>query len=104
MSLIREQIVKRTTRSNGWRKVRKKHIKKHRICAACGRTRSLEVHHVEDFSENPELELDPDNLLTLCDAGTKCHFSLGHLGNWKSINPDILKDAAWYLDKIKNRR
>ena len=104
MSFIREQILKRVTRSSGWRKVRKKHIEENPICAACGRDDGLEVHHIQDFSTNPELELDPKNLVTLCDKGMRCHLTFGHLGNWKSINPDVSEDSKWFLHKVLNRR
>lgn len=99
---IREHIVKRFTRSSGWSKVRKNHIKKHPTCEACGDKRDPEVHHIKDFSTHPELELDKSNLITLC--GKRCHFLLGHLKDWKSINPTIVDDAAMLLEKIKNRR
>lgn len=103
MSLVRE-IIKTATRSKGWRKVRNEHVKAHPICAACGRTDGLEVHHIEDFSTKPELELDPNNLITLCDKAMRCHLTFGHLGNWKSINPEVIKDSIWFLDKVINRR
>ena len=99
---LREQVVKRFTRSSGWGKVRKQHIKKNPTCAACGSKHDPEVHHIKDFSTYPELELDPDNLITLC--GRRCHFLLGHLKDFKSINPTIVEDAAKLLEKIKNRR
>jgi len=104
MSFVREHIVKPTTRASGWKKVRKAHIKAHPSCAACGRTDYLEVHHIKDYSEHPELELDPNNLITLCDKGTKCHLTFGHLGNWSSINPEVEEDSEWFLNKVKNRR
>lgn len=104
MSFIREQVVKRTTRSSGWSRTRKNHIKSNPTCYACGRKNGLEVHHIQDFSSIPELELEPSNLITLCDKGTKCHFSFGHLGNWKSINPEVKKDSTWFLNKVKGRR
>lgn len=104
MSFIREQIGKRLTRSPEWPKVRKTYLKANKVCAACGRKTHLEVHHIEDFSTHPERELDSDNLITLCDHGTRCHFVLGHLGDWKSINPGIEIDARWYRDKIRLRR
>ena len=69
--------------------------------AAKGKEVKLEVHHIKDFSEHPELELDPDNLTTLC---SKCHFMLGHLKYWKSINPTVVADSRWFYNKIKNRR
>lgn len=104
MSFIREHIVKRFTRSKGWRKVRNEHIAMNPVCAVCGRDNKLEVHHIKDFSENPELELDLRNLITLCRGATKCHFMFGHLGYWKSINPDVIYDAIYFNKKIENRR
>lgn len=103
MSFIRE-LKKKATRSKGWRKIRNNHVKANPYCYACGRKKGLEVHHIEDFSTKPELELDPNNLLTLCDKGTRCHFVFGHLGNWKSINLTVLKDSDWFHNKIINRR
>jgi len=101
MSIYREFLFKILTRSSGWSLVRKIHIIKNNTCACCGRENKLEVHHVKDYSEHPELELDPENLITLCRG---CHFSLGHLFNWKSINPEIVEDSKWLLEKVKNRR
>lgn len=104
MSFVREHIVKRFTRSRGWSKVRKAHIKEHPFCAACGTKRKLEVHHIADFSEHPQLELNPENLITLCSAGTRCHLTFGHLGLYRSINPAVVVDSALYRVKVKNRR
>jgi 5-methylcytosine-specific restriction protein A len=104
MSFIREHIIKRATRSSGWSKVRKDHIKRFPVCAACGTKRKLEVHHIKDFSSNPELELDPDNLITLCRSGTQCHLTFGHLGSWKSINLEAVSDSTWFKEKVKKRR
>ena len=104
MSLLREHVIKPLTRSSGWRKARKAHLKKHPRCAACGRENKLEVHHIVDFSTQPGLELERRNLITLCDGGTHCHFVFGHLGNWRSINPFILKDAQWFRYRVRRRR
>ena len=104
MSLFREHIVKRFTRSRGWGKVRKTHVKANPYCAACGSKRKPQVHHIEDFSTNPELELDPKNLITLCMAGCKCHLTFGHLGNFKSINLNVRVDSDWFLFKVQARR
>ena len=101
MSFFRELIFKTLTRSSGWSKVRKEHIKNNPSCTVCGRDNKLEVHHIKDFSENPELELDFRNLMTLC---RNCHFSFGHLFNWKSINPEVVHDSRWFLEKVKTRR
>jgi len=104
MSIIREHIVKRFTRSSGWSKVRKNHILNHPVCAVCGKDKKLEVHHIEDFSTRPELELDPLNLLTLCRGSFNCHLLFGHLGDWKSINEFVIQDSFWMYQKILNRR
>ena len=104
MGFIREHVIKRLTRSKGWRKVRNEHIARHPVCAVCGRRKKLEVHHIEDFSTNPELELDPNNLLTLCRGTFNCHLLLGHLASWRSINPDVLADCISLSGKIQNRR
>lgn len=50
---------------------------------------------------NPDKELDPDNLITLCD--NPCHFVFGHLLNYKSWNRDVVNDCRVYLGKIRNR-
>ena len=101
MSMIRE-LVKRATRSSGWTALRNKHVADNPACAACGSLKSPECHHIRDFSTHPELELDPDNLITLC--GKRCHFFVGHLLDWRSINPDVVEISAWILEKIKQRR
>lgn len=76
-------------RSKEWPKVRNEHLLKNPQCAACGSFKSLEVHHIEPFHERPDLELNPDNLITLCEKrlfGVNCHLFFGHLGNWKLKN------------------
>lgn len=102
MSLFREHIVKRLKRSRGWSKVRKKYVRDNPYCECCGRTKRPEVHHVKDFSSFPELELEPSNLITLC--AKRCHFMMGHLLDYKSINPHIVIDSQWFLKKVRSRR
>lgn len=85
-------------RSPKWPQVRKEHLKKFPYCAACGETNKLEVHHIKSFSEYPELELSPTNLITLCESksfGITCHQFIGHLGNYKKINPDVIQDCIY---------
>lgn len=94
----------RAKRSRQWPKVRREHLKQHPACAACGSTRSIEVHHKEPFHIFPALELDPANLISLCDGGLlrgKDHFSIGHLGSWKRYNINVETDAAAKLQTIK---
>lgn len=85
-------------RSPQWPAVRKAHLDANARCAACGRFTHLEVHHVEPFHVAPEKELDPSNLLTLCDfPGASCHLHLGHFGAWAQWNPDVTKWASAYF-------
>lgn len=88
-------------RSYKWSKLRKEHLKKEPCCQACGSCVKPEVHHIKPFHLHPELELDPDNLITLCDK--YCHFIFGHLMNWKSYNPEVRQDAQEYRKKILHR-
>ena len=82
-------------RSPRWDDVRDAHVAKHPTCAACGSTTHLQVHHIKPFHLFRELELDPTNLLTLCEQGdTKCHFRIGHHGSWRKYNENVVHDAA----------
>lgn len=89
-------------RSRKWPSLRKSFLRSHPTCAACGHTSDLEVHHIQPFHENPELELDPTNLITLCDRPGRdnCHLTVGHLNNFKSKNPNVREDAATLLKSL----
>jgi hypothetical protein len=81
-------------RSSKWPAVRRAWLLEHPTCDLCGGDRNLEVHHVEPFHQRPDLELQPSNLLTLCEdsgrvKGLNCHLVAGHLGSWQSINPYV---------------
>lgn len=92
-------------RSGKWPKVREEHLRKHPVCEVCGHDKGLNVHHIIPYHIKPELELDPDNLITLgeeCPTGNH-HLLFGHLGNWKSWNKDVRKDAAEWRKKIESR-
>jgi 5-methylcytosine-specific restriction protein A len=81
-------------RSPHWEAVRDAHIKAHPKCAVCSGSQSLEVHHVVPFHIEPALELVSSNLLTMCDSPQKCHLLVGHLGNWRRWNKNVLQDIA----------
>lgn len=82
-------------RSPGWRELREQHLKTHWSCVACGTRKSLNVHHVKPVALFPELELDPDNLITLCERD---HLHIGHLGDWQAWNPHVWQHALIVRD------
>jgi hypothetical protein len=49
---------------------------------------------------HPDLELDPANLITLCD---RCHLFVGHLGLWASYNPTCRADVLTWRGRIQAR-
>jgi 5-methylcytosine-specific restriction protein A len=91
-------------RSPQWAAARKEHLKNFPKCAICEGTQQLNVHHIKPFHLHPELELDPKNLITLCECasyGIICHLLVGHLGDYKNINPNVVKDAKTWNAKLK---
>lgn len=89
-----------TSRSPKWTNVRKQHLIENNSCCGCGKKDKLEVHHIEPVHVNPNRELDPSNLVTLCKS---CHFTIGHLMDWSSWNIDVVGDCRVYLNKVSNR-
>lgn len=98
---IKSRFLRFATRSPKWSSVRKQHLKDNPCCSACGRCDKLEVHHIEPVHVNPNRELDPSNLITLCDS--PCHMVFGHLMNYKSWNSHVISDCQQYLSRIKDR-
>lgn len=88
-------------RSPEWGRVAREHLLREPECVACGyRGRKLQVHHIKPFHLHPQLELDPDNLITLCEArGREHHLLLGHLDAWDSYNEHIRADAKHFFRK-----
>lgn len=95
---IKDKIKYGKTRSPEWDNVRKKHIGLNPTCAVCGSLKKVEVHHKKPFHLHPELELDPCNLISLCEgkefSSMICHLHFGHLGNYQDANPDIDSTVA----------
>ena len=97
---------KKVKRSSKWRKVRKIHLKDNPRCAVCGLKTKVEVHHAVPFSVDPTLELEPKNLITLCENkkwGINCHLLVGHRSNYRNFNPSIKTTIAYmraYVDKL----
>lgn len=100
----------RTKRSSQWPAVEKAYKAKHPACEICGRKHFIQVHHKQPFHLRPDLELDPDNLISLCEPPHrvfKCHLIFGHVGNFRLFNPTIGQDAPVWHDKLieaHNRR
>jgi len=79
-------------RSSRWQQVRQEHLRQQPECAACGARTNLAVHHIKPYHLFPDLELAPDNLLTLCEGPVvNCHFLYGHCRNWLSWCPNVLE-------------
>jgi hypothetical protein len=91
-------------RSPKWETVRKNHLKDHPKCEVCEGTKQVNVHHIQPFHLHPELELEPTNLITLCEClsyGINCHLLIGHLGNYKNVNPNSAEDSKIWNAKLK---
>lgn len=96
-------------RSPAWPHVEKVVMHLHPHCAACGPDKAAkgrQVHHVLPFHYcvalgRPDLELDPRNLIVLCeteqgDPEANHHLLLGHLGNFKSDNVHVADDVSLF--------
>lgn len=97
-------------RSSQWPRVRVAYASTHPRCEYCGRLLNNksknpenkgEVHHVKPVSAYPELELDMDNLIMLCDP---CHNTAGHLDrHYQSWNPLIREEAKLHKAMVEAR-
>lgn len=94
-------------RSGHWSTVRNQHLEKQPTCAVCGGDKDLQVHHIKPYHLHPELELEPTNLITLCEPSkiihVNCHLLFGHLGNWHAFNTRMIEMAAEFLQQLKHR-
>jgi len=87
-------------RSSKWPEVEKAFRKLHPRCEVCGTDKDINIHHLKSFATHPELELDFDNLWTVCRIH---HFWLCHLGSWASLDENAKADCLALADKIKHR-
>lgn len=97
----------RHRRSPRWPAIRQAWLRLHPECAACGQRDRVEVHHVDPVHVRPDRELDPTNLITLCEDGpghTDCHLILGHCGHWSAWNPTVRADADRFRLMLRSRR
>lgn len=94
-------------RSSHWPAVERAHLAKNPTCACCTTATASakqQVHHVFPFHYcvalgRSDLELDPRNLITLCEDEPGAsnaqdhHLLVGHLGDFGSSNLDVAADA-----------
>jgi hypothetical protein len=84
-------------RSPEWKKVRAKHLTEQSNCVFCIAPQSkLQVHHIIPFHygvllNRSYIELDDRNLITLCEGKNEHHLLCGHLDNFESYNPNVVK-------------
>ena len=92
-------------RSSRWPKFSKGYLKG-KICAVCGGKKNLQAHHKKPFHLFPDLELDPANVIPLCEGAkdVNCHLFIGHLGNFKGYNPDVEADAREWNRKLEENK
>ena len=96
------KILEMRQRAGEWRRIRAEHLAKEPACVACGRTDRVTVHHIIPVSISPILELDPQNLITLCDQ--PCHFVFGHFMNYHCYNNEVRKMAKEYYKAFHKRK
>lgn len=91
-------------RSGQWRAFRNNIVKDGK-CAICGSRKNLQAHHKKPFKDFPELELDPDNIVILCENPSRnCHFVFGHLFNWSAYNDDIVNTIQYFQIIMKKAK
>ena len=74
------------------------------VCVVCGCRKKLVAHHRIPFRIAPDLELDPANVLPLCEAGRyglNCHLLIGHLGAWQRVNVNVDADVAYWATRLR---
>ena len=100
---IQGKATKGQKRADDWLEFRDAYVKDNPKCVICGATKKLQVHHIIPFHIAPDLELDKTNLITLCTRkkyGINCHLLVGHLGNYRKTNPNVVLDAMTWRYKL----
>lgn len=91
-----------TPRSPAWKRLREQHLRNNPLCEACGADKRVVPHHIVPFHVDPSRELDPLNLVSLCESPTfNCHLFFGHLKRWDRHNPKVLEDARMWRARMR---
>lgn len=101
------ELIGSSPRSPHWPQCRKDFLKSkgNDVCFICGTNVFLNVHHKKPYHLFPELELNPSNLITLCETPThNCHFIIGHCLNWTMYNPKVVELATFLKECLNERK
>jgi 5-methylcytosine-specific restriction enzyme A len=88
-------------RASAWPHERDEYLKENPMCVCCG-GRAETVHHILPVHLYPEKELVRSNYRSVCNKHC-CHQMIGHLGDFRSWNPEFDDDAEAMRNRIKNR-
>lgn len=100
-SFLRDKMLFGAARSSKWRQVRDNFILKNPLCAVCRSKKNLIAHHKKPFHLFPELELNENNLVTLCEGTLGCHLLFGHLGSYLKFNENVDEDIKIWNKKLQ---
>jgi 5-methylcytosine-specific restriction protein A len=102
VSTAKNDFFAEASRDPRWKPFRNNYLVNKR-CAICDSTENLELHHKKSFHDHPELELDPGNVVALCENPSRnCHFVFGHLMNWRLVNDDI-DNTIMYFQLLRKK-
>ena len=93
------------TKGKNWRVYRsyKKAVKRrnHNKCVKCDSFRDLQLHHIKNYAEFPELRLDLNNSVPLCEScHTTFHYLYGYNGNGRRQLREYLGNKKWKRCRI----
>ena len=69
-------------------------------CEWCGRSKKMDVHHIEPVSVAPEKADDPKNMATLCKKPA-CHQVVGHAGDFARSYVENVKEVCDSAGTVK---
>ncbi len=104
LSLFGPQLTMGVPRDWRWSQVRDAYLKHSPRCRVCGGTKQVTAHHIWPVSwpGGKDVELIEANLITLCEHNG-CHLQVGHLGDFRSRNPNVIEDARRWREKREKR-